>query len=226
VSERAAPFSGVIFDMDGVLTDSEPAFQAAVNDVLARYGEHISAEEYQPLIGSATQVTWAAVVAMKKLPLSIDEAIAAFEPPLMARLREPRPALPHARATVERLREAGVPVALCTASYRRWVDAILASAGLEGLFDAVSCADMVERTKPDAEPYLLAARMLGLPQDRCVAVEDSVNGLTSALRAGMYVVQLRATAMAAEPMAGVGRVIASLADFPFGLLSTESARAG
>ena len=69
-------------------------------------------------------------------------------------------------------------------------------------------------TKPDPAPYVLAAEMLGVAPQHCVAIEDSVNGVTSALRAGMHVVQLRATSTAAAAMPGVAMVIASLREFP------------
>lgn len=213
---------GVIFDMDGVLTDSEPAFYAAVNDVLARYGTHIAQDEYARFIGSATPDMWSGVIALKQLPVSLDEIIAEYEPPLMARLREPRPPLPHAREVLAELRSRGVPLALCTASYMRWVEAILASASLDVAFDALSTADMVERTKPDPAPYVLAAAKLGLEPAQCIAIEDSANGVASALAAGTHVLQLRATSTAAAPQPGIAGELRSLADFPFGLLEPRA----
>jgi len=213
------PYRAVLFDMDGVLTDSEPAFHAAVNDILARYGEHVSIDDYQSFIGMATPAMWTRMIEYKRLPVTLDAVLELYEPPLMARLRQPRPALPGARELLLALRERGVPTALCTASYSRWVDAILPSAGLEGLFDAYSTADMVAATKPDPAPYALAARKLGFAAEQCVAVEDSTNGLTSALRSGAHVIQLRATATAASPLAGIERVITSLHDFPMELVA-------
>jgi HAD superfamily hydrolase (TIGR01509 family) len=221
VTEQPA-LRAVIFDMDGVLTDSEPAFYAAINDVLARNGHHVGMEQYAELIGSATPHTWSRLIEWFSLPVSLDAIIEEYEPPLQKRLREPRPALPGARELVEKLRARGVPIALCTASYMRWVEPILEGAGLTGMFDVMSTADMVEHTKPDPAPYVLAAELLGLRPEECVAIEDSANGLASALGAGCWVVQLRATetAAAVEPRARL--VIHSLAEFPLDLVGEGS----
>ncbi len=200
--------------MDGVLTDSEPAFHAAVNDILARYRMHTPVDEYQQFIGMATPAMWAKMIALKQLPARLDEILEAYEAPLMARLREPRPPLPGARELIDELRARRVPIALCTASYSRWADAILGGAALAGLFDALSTADMVTATKPDPAPYVLAASKLGFAPEQCIAVEDSANGLASALGSGACVVQLRATSTAAPPHNGVALVIDSLREFP------------
>ncbi len=208
----------VVFDMDGVLTDSEPAFHAAVNDILARYAESISLQDYEGFIGSATPVMWERMIALKQLPAKLDEILEMYETPLMERLRQPRPPLPGARELLERLRSRGVPIGLCTASYRRWAVAILGSAGIAADFDAIVAADDVERTKPDPHPYERAASLLGFAPQQCVVVEDSVSGLTSALASGAHVIQLRATGTSAPPMPGVARVITSLDEFPLELL--------
>ncbi len=212
------PYRAVIFDMDGVMTDSEPAFHAAVNDILAQYGHHIGINDYAQYIGSATPSMWGAMIERFALPTTLDEILVRYEPPLMARLREPRPALPGARVLVDTLLARGVPIALCTASYMRWVDAILPAAGLDDVFKVLVTADMVERTKPDGAPYVLAATKLGFAPEQCVAVEDSTNGVTAALAAGCHTLQLRATATAAPPVPGVARVISTLADFPLELV--------
>jgi HAD superfamily hydrolase (TIGR01509 family) len=209
----------VIFDMDGVLTDSEPAFHAAVNDMLARFGTHIGLVDYARFIGMATPVMWEQVIARLRLPVTVDEMVEQYEEPLMRRLREPRPALAGAIELLDKLDAHGVAYALCTASYRRWVDAILPSAGLDGRLAAVVAGDDVLRAKPDREPYLLAAELLRQPAELCLVLEDSASGIRSALDAGTCVVQVRATGTAAAPMPGVERVIGSLAEFPFELLA-------
>ena len=218
----AAPrFRAVIFDMDGVLTDSEPAFHAAVNDILGRYGKSIDIHTYERFIGMATPVMWRQVIELFGIPATLDEILEAYEPPLMARLREPRPPLPGAKDLLAKLRARGVPLGLCTASYRRWVEAILPSAGIAQDFDVIVAGDDVARTKPDPQPYVQVARALGFAPEQCIVVEDSVSGLTSAVGSGAYVIQLRATSTAADPMPGVAQVITALEDFPVGLVVRE-----
>lgn len=211
--------------MDGVLTDSEPAFFAAVNDILARYGTSTDLDEYASFIGSATPAMWSSMIALKQLPAALDDIFEAYEAPLMRRLREPRPALPGSRELLARLRARGVPIALCTASYRRWVDVILSAAGIDVVFDAYATADVVRATKPDPEPYLLAAFQLGVAPEECIAVEDSVNGLTSALAAKMHVIQLQATHTSAPPQPAVACIIDSLDQFPLDLVAAPEPKA-
>lgn len=207
--------------MDGVLTDSEPAFYAAINDVLGRYGHHIGIEDYAPLIGSSTPFTWQFLLDRFSISVPLDEIMVEYDVPLMERLRQPREALPGARNLIEKLHERGVPVALCTASRTHWVEAILPAARLEGLLDVLVTADNVEHTKPDPEPYRLAAEKLGFPPERCIAIEDSRNGLASAIGAGCHVIQLRATETAAQPYDGVQSIIHSLDEFPLDLLTAD-----
>ena len=205
--------------MDGVLTDSEPAFYAAINDILSRYGHHIAVEDYAPLIGSSTPYTWQFIIDRFSMNVPLDEIMEEYDVPLMERLRQPREALPGARSLIEKLHARRVPVALCTASRLHWVEAILPAARLDGLLDVLVTADSVERTKPDPAPYRLAAEKLGFPPEQCIAIEDSRNGLASAIGAGCHVIQLRATETAAQPYEGVRAIIHSLDEFPLDLLT-------
>ena len=94
--------------------------------------------------------------------------------------------MPGAAGLVAEVAAAGLPYALVTSSQRRFVDAVLARTGLR--FPVVVCGSDVRRGKPDPEPYLLAARRLGVPPGRCLALEDSITGVRAAEAAGCVVV--------------------------------------
>ena len=96
------------------------------------------------------------------------------------------PVRPGARELLAEVAAAGLPHALVTSSERRFMDVVLARTGLR--FDALVCADDVSVTKPDPEPYLLAAKLLGADPARCFALEDSPNGVASAEAAGCRVI--------------------------------------
>ena len=118
------------------------------------------------------------------------------------------PLQPGARELLAQVAAAGLPHALVTSSERRFMDAVLARTGLR--FDVLVCADDVSMTKPDPEPYLLAAKLLGAAPASCVALEDSPNGVASAEAAGCHVIAVPSLIPIAP---GPGRtVVRSLAD--------------
>ena len=94
------------------------------------------------------------------------------------------PVKPGVRALLELLRERGIPVAVGSSNLREVIDAFLESAGLEDYFDIRVGGDMVEYTKPAPDIFLLAAKELGLPPERCLVLEDSTVGVEAAWRAG------------------------------------------
>jgi HAD superfamily hydrolase (TIGR01509 family) len=96
------------------------------------------------------------------------------------------PVRPGARELLAEVTAAGLPCALVTGSERRFMDAVLARTGLR--FDALVCAEDVSVTKPDPEPYLLAAKLLSTDPACCFALEDSPNGVASAEAAGCRVI--------------------------------------
>jgi HAD superfamily hydrolase (TIGR01509 family) len=99
--------------------------------------------------------------------------------------RDGVPVQPGARELLAAVKKAGLPHALVTSSERAFMDAVLASTGMR--FDVLVCAEDVTSTKPDPEPYLLAAKLLGVHPGDCFALEDSPNGVASAEAAGCRV---------------------------------------
>lgn len=186
-----ASLDAVIFDMDGVLTDTEPVHFAATNSVLNAEGAAMTWEQYQPFIGTAEPSMWEFLEREFNLRGQRDGYRAAYNSAVLALLAERVAVLPGARAAVTLVRERGLKLGLASSSRRAWVDATLKGAGFQGWFEAVVSGDMVEHGKPAPDIFLLTAEMLGVGVGRCLVLEDSPRGITAARAAGMVAVGVR-----------------------------------
>ena len=173
--------------MDGLLIDSEPLWLQAETAVMARLGADWTTADQMQLLGGSLNRTVRYLLAKATKPAP-PEVVAEW---LMAGIAElvrdhGVPLQPGARELLAQIKAAGLPSAMVTSSERRFMQVVLASTGMR--FDALVCADDVSVTKPDPEPYLLAAKLLDVDPGRCVALEDSPNGVASAEAAGCRVI--------------------------------------
>jgi len=224
VSERRpGSYHAVVFDMDGVLADTEPAFFEAVNEVLAPTGKRVEWEQYQRLLGTSVSVTWKGVLEMLRLETAdVQPYLDRYGDALLDVLRRPRPLLPGVRELLDELKGRRVPVALATSSWSAWVEAIFEGMGLPlETFDAVVHRQLVARSKPAPDLYLKAAELLGVAPERCIAIEDTPPGIESAQAAGMYAVQVRSASTAFPPIDDADLVLDSLAGFPLELVRSN-----
>ena len=221
MSAEGGPYRAVIFDMDGVLADSEPAFFEAVNEVLVPTGKQIDWERYQQLLGTSVSTTWEGVLQM--LDLEADDVqpyLDRYGDTLLEVLRRPRPLLPGLDTIMKELKRRAVPVGLATSSRQAWVEALLGAVGLPlDTFQAVVWREMAARGKPAPDLYLKAAELLHVAPEKCIAVEDTPSGIASAKEAGMYAVQVRAASTAFPPIESADLVLDSLAEFPLAMVS-------
>jgi len=174
--------------MDGLLIDSEPLWLEAETAVMARLGGDgwTEADQVQLLGGSLDRTVRYLLSRASRLvpPEIVGEWLMSG---MAERVRDHGvPVQPGARELLAQVAAAGLPHALVTSSERRFMDAVLARTGLR--FDALVCAEDVSVTKPDPEPYVLAAKLLGADPARCLALEDSPNGVASAEAAGCRVI--------------------------------------
>ena len=216
----------MVFDMDGVLADSEPVYLAAANAVLAAYGKSITAEQHEAVMGHGVEDTWETLMAQLGLPGPMSRYISAYDGELcrlLGRLSEP---LPGVRPLVAELRRRGIPLAVASSSWPGWIDALLGGISLRGAFDALVSAKMVAHPKPAPDLYLLAARTLGCPPEVCIAVEDTPTGIAAAKAAGMLAVQVRASSTAFPPLPDADIVLDSLLDFDLSLLGSAAGGTG
>jgi HAD superfamily hydrolase (TIGR01509 family) len=205
----------VLFDMDGLLVDSEPLWFEVETDVMTRLGGTWTAADQQALLGSALPDSVRYFLERAQLPADPAEVAEWMMGGIVAKVGERGVTImPGAAELVAEVEAAGLPYALVTSSQRRFVDAVLSRIGLR--FPVLVCANDVTRGKPDPEPYLLAAQRLGADPGRCVALEDSLTGVTAAEAAGCLVVAVP-TLRAIEPRPG-RLVVHSLSDISLGWL--------
>ncbi len=203
------PCKAVIFDMDGVLIDSEPLHLEAANVVLGREGAHLSAADNEEYLGSNEQVYWTALVERFSLKLSAEHYIRERHGVLVDILKDRLPVAPGVAAFLAELRRRGLPVALASSSERDLIDHVVQEGGLSSYFVAIASGDEVRQSKPDPEIFLLAASRMGVSPEDCLVFEDSKNGVTAAHRAGMCCVRVVTETTRALSMPHVAAVIES-----------------
>ncbi len=178
----AALPAAVLWDMDGTIVDTEPYWFAAETDLIAEYGGTWTHEDALSLIGSRLPSTAQALIAAG-VTLTVDEVLDRVAARLVAAQADGPPWLPGAQELLVALQAAGVPQALVTSSYRNVVGPVMDS----GLLVTAVVGDEVFPGKPEPEPYLEAARRLGVDITGCVVVEDSPTGVAAGLAAGAHV---------------------------------------
>jgi HAD superfamily hydrolase (TIGR01509 family) len=181
----------VLFDLDGTLHDSDPAWQSALVALTERHEVVAAAGAFDGLAGLSTPEAVALVHSRLGVTEGDVPADVLWLEQHVARTLAARAAWHEGALDLVRdVRATGVPTALVTSSSRLLVDTLLVGPAVS-LFDTVVTGDDVERVKPHPEPYLRAAETLGVPTSACVAVEDSPVGVASATAAGCHVVDLR-----------------------------------
>ena len=179
----------VVFDLDGVIVDSEHVWDAAREALARERGGRWHEGAQQDMMGMSS-VEWSRymhdVIGLKDPPEEISAEVARR---LEATYREELPLIDGATEAVARLAERW-PLAVASSSNRPIIDLVLVLSGLDRFFRATVSSEEVSRGKPAPDVYLEAARRLGADPERSAAVEDSHNGILSARAAGMRVVAI------------------------------------
>jgi HAD superfamily hydrolase (TIGR01509 family) len=187
------PLAAVLWDMDGLLVDTEPVWTVAEEELAARLGGVWSEQLKASIVGTRLDVAVPMILEHYGRPAEQAPEAADWLLARMVELFAATPVvLPGVADLLTGLRDAGVPVALVSSSYRVLVDAVLAH-GL-GPFAVTVTGDEVAHGKPHPEPYLTAANRLGVDPRRCVVLEDSPSGVLSGEAAGCAVVAVPSVA--------------------------------
>ena len=177
----------IIFDMDGLLVDSEPYWNKARQDMAAQAGKDWTADDHEAVKGVSTQEWVDYMIERLELKLSPQEIQDQVLNRLIALYQERIPFLPGAIEAVN-LAVQHFPTALASGSHPSLIKAVIQDPRMQDKFRVIVAADEVGAGKPAPDVYLEAARRLGIKPEQCVCLEDSGNGILSGKRAGMKVI--------------------------------------
>ena len=210
--------TAVLFDMDGTLIDSEPVWFDTEVRLLAEFGFELGPEHWGNVLGQPNEVSCKYLVGVSGIPLTWQQLNEKIEAAMVEQLSQGFELLPGAKELLVELQAAGMPTALVSASSRQIVDACIGAIGAHFFRYTVS-GDDVERSKPDPQPYLLAAQLLGVDPADCVVIEDSRIGITAGSAAGCRVLAVPSAAVEVPDVPRVTRA-ASLDGVNLAYLST------
>ncbi|GAA0511194.1 haloacid dehalogenase [Paractinoplanes deccanensis] len=177
----------VIFDLDGVIIDTEEVWEDVRRQYVASYGRSFLPDTQDRMMGMSTG-EWSAHLADEVgVPRTAAEVAADVLGQMAERYKSDLPLIPGAVETVRRLGER-FTLGLASSSARVLIDQVLATAGLTGAFQVTLSTEEVPRGKPAPDVYLAVADKLGVAPAVCAAIEDSSNGLRSAAAAGLAVI--------------------------------------
>ncbi len=179
-----------IFDMDGVLVDTEPIYMEIDRRLFSRLGLKVSDEQVSKFVGLGIHGVWQWIKDHFDLPQTLEELVAMAEE---EQVREMAAAatlvpMPGVMALIQALRARQVRLGVATGSPRKVAEVILGRAGFLHQFEVIISGSDVSRGKPDPEIFLETSGKLGVSPAACVVIEDSPHGVAAAIAAGMTVV--------------------------------------
>ncbi|MFD1337919.1 HAD family hydrolase [Microbacterium lemovicicum] len=221
--------AAVLWDMDGTLVDTEPYWMAAETPLVEEFGGTWTHEQALDLVGRGLEDS-ARIFQAAGVRMSVPEIIDRLTDDVMASLAaDGVPFRPGARELLAELRAAGIKTALVTMSMGRMARSVVDLIDFDA-FDVVIAGDDATRPKPFPDPYLQACELLGVDPADTVAIEDSPNGLLSAVASGAsvigvpHMVPLEGTGAAALWPTLAGRGVADIAEVHAGRTTAGSVR--
>ena len=199
-----------IFDLDGLMADSEPLAKWAWQQTLARYGEELDDQTFRQVQGMRIVESSHIFCERFSLPISPQQAMAERDELFLQAVPAHLRARPGLYPLLDDLDARGLLLGVATSGHRRYVSLALRTLGLDGRFRAVAAGDEVEHGKPAPDVYLLAAERAGVSPEHCLALEDAPLGVEAAVAAGMTCLAVPSQWTATLDFPGAARVFASL----------------
>ncbi|MFC0216603.1 HAD family hydrolase [Paenibacillus chartarius] len=176
-----------IFDMDGVIIDSEPLHFEADRLTMERFGQQVEQEDLEKYVGMTNPEMWQLIrEAYGMMGVELEELLACQKSIKLERLfHDAWEPIEGIMELLVSLHDTGVPMAVASSSPRWFIEGVLTRLGIASYFTYIISGEEVERGKPSPDIYLEAARFLGVKPEHCMVLEDSRNGVIAAKTAGM-----------------------------------------
>ncbi len=183
----------VIFDMDGVIIDSEPIHIASEKEMFELLKLGVSNEEHHSFVGASSETLWSTIKERKNLDYPVDTLVEMNRTMYMKNLKKMfvLESIPYIPELISQLKVEGFQLAVASSSPVSQVSYILENLHLIQYFQAVITGDDVIKGKPEPDIFLKAARSVGVDPSLCVVIEDSLNGVMAAKNAHMKCIGLR-----------------------------------
>ena len=177
--------TAVIFDMDGVIVDSEPIHIEAEKQTLLKYGVKITTEELRTYTGTTAEFEFNDLIRKYKLNTTAKTLFDVKEDIMFRLLEERTEPTIGVIDLIKNLKQQGFKLGIATSGHRKLAQYYLNKLGIASFFDTVVCAEDITRSKPDPEIFLKAAQRLGVEPAKCIVIEDAKLGIEAAVKAGM-----------------------------------------
>jgi HAD superfamily hydrolase (TIGR01509 family) len=202
----------VVFDLDGIIANTEDLYDQAGETVLGRRGKTYDAELREQIMGRPVVDAIRIMIDCHSLPDQVEDLMCECGEVLKDLIATALAPMPGVIDLLNDLRAADIPIAVATSATREYADNVLTRLGIKNRFRFILTAADIHRGKPDPEIYLLAAKDLGVEPDQMMVLEDSANGCRSAVAAGAFTVAVPNRHTAKHNFSGARFVANTLAD--------------
>ena len=201
----------IIFDMDGVLLDSEPMHQEIIYETFQLEGISFDKAYIQTLTGMSAFPMWEKVKRDAQRSESVEELIKFHRDYFFKRLPEVKvPLVPHVKDVLEKFKNEGKHLSLASSSGHKLIDIFTQQTNIAHYFEVIMSGDDVKYSKPNPEIFLKVAQWYGLPATQFTVIEDSTNGVKAAKSAGMQCVGFQNPLSGGQDLSQADRLIHSM----------------
>ena len=215
----------VIFDMDGVIIDSEPTHKKMENETYNKLGIEVTEDEHNTFVGSTSRYMWETLKNTYKINQTLEELIEYERNIYFKYLNSDEceiKLIDGVKELIEDLHENGVKLAIASSSPLNVIEAIAKKFKIEEYFEVFVTGDYVKKSKPEPDIFLLASEKLGVGAEECAVIEDSNNGVRAAKKAGMKCVGFNSDVDGRQDISMADLVINSFKEVNYIKLSSET----